>query len=109
ILTVREQPLLIDYLVVASPDEKMPKPEVNFFQKATHEVGSFFYSFIEDYNTIGNVADEEQTSESITVWIGTGRDQAQVLKAMIDDTFTPDTNINVNLRLVQMNVLLPAT
>ena len=109
ILTVREQPLEIDYFVVGSPDEKMPKADVNIFQKAKHEVGSFFYSFIEDYNTIGNVADEEKVEKNITVWIGTGRDQAQVLKSMIDDTFTPQSNINVNLKLVQMNVLLPAT
>lgn len=109
ILTVREQPLEIDYLVVASPDQKMPQADTGFLQKVKHEIGNFIYSFIEDYNTIGNVADEDEVEESITVWIGTGRDQAQVLKAMIDDTFTPQTNINVNLKLVQMGVLLPAT
>ncbi|MBS4178998.1 extracellular solute-binding protein [Lederbergia citrea] len=108
ILTVREQPLEIDYFVLASPKEKMPKPNATIISKAAHEVGSFFYSFIEDYNTIGNVTEEEDENQ-ITVWIGTGRDQAQVLKSMIDDTFTPETNINVNLKLVQMNVLLPAT
>lgn len=109
VLTVREQPLEIDYLVVASPEQEMPKPEAGFFEKTTHEIGSFLYSFIEDYSTIGNVAEDGGDEENITVWIGTGRDQAQVLKAMIDDTFTPETNINVNLNLVQMDVLLPAT
>ncbi|SEO18149.1 ABC-type glycerol-3-phosphate transport system, substrate-binding protein [Amphibacillus marinus] len=109
ILTVREQPLEIDYLIVASPDQTMPKADVGFIRKAAHEMGSFFYSFIEDYNTIGNVAEEDDEVDNITVWIGTGRDQAQVLKAMIDDTFTPETGINVNLKLVQMHVLLPAT
>ena len=108
ILTVREQPLEIDYLLLTSPEEKMPKAEFSFMRKAVHEVGSFFYSFIEDYNSIGDVAEGEDDN-SITVWIGTGRDQAQVLKSMIDDTFTPEKNINVNLKLVQMHVLLPAT
>ena len=56
ILTVREQPLEIDYLLLTSPEEKMPKAESSFMRKAAHEVGSFFYSFIEDYNSIGNVA-----------------------------------------------------
>lgn len=108
ILTVREQPLEIDYIVVASPEQKMPEPDVGFIKKATHEVRSFFYSFIEDYNTIGNVAEDEDDVE-ITVWIGTGRDQAQVMKQMIDDTFTPLTGIYVKLQLVDMNSLLPAT
>ena len=46
---------------------------------------------------------------SIKVWIGTGRDQAQALKTMIEDTFTPQTGIRVDLELVDMNILLQAT
>ena len=108
ILTVREQPLELDYITLASAEEKMPQADASFMDKIAHEIGSFFYSFIEDYNSIGDVAEEEE-SEAITVWIGTGRDQAQVLKSMIDDTFTPESNVHVNLKLVQMHVLLPAT
>lgn len=109
ILTVREQPLEIDYFVLASPEKDMPEADVGFFRKAEHEIGSFFHSFFEDYNSIGNVVEDGDENDTITVWIGAGRDQAQVLKSMIDDTFTPETGINVNLRLVQMHVLLPAT
>ena len=36
-------------------------------------------------------------------------DQANVLKSLIDETFTPNTNINVNLVLVDMGMLLQAT
>ena len=43
------------------------------------------------------------------MWITTGRDQAQVLKGLIDDSFTPDTDISVQLKLVPGNILLPAT
>lgn len=106
LLEVREQPLEIDYLVLASSDEKLPKANSSFGKKMVHEVSSFFTSFFEDYNTIGNTAEDE---ESITVWIGTGRDQAQVLKAMIDDTFTPLSGISVNLKLVNQDVLLRAS
>lgn len=106
ILQVREQPLEIDYLLLASPDAKLPKANSSFGRKMVHEVSSFFHSFFENYNTIGNTMEE---GESITVWIGTGRDQAQVLKAMIDDTFTPLTGIGVNLKLVNQDVLLRAS
>ncbi|WP_241674849.1 extracellular solute-binding protein [Paenibacillus luteus] len=106
LLQVREQPLEIDYLVLASSDKKLPKAKASFGKKAVHEVSSFFHSFFEDYDTIGNTAEDQ---ESITVWIGTGRDQAQVLKAMIDDSFTPLTGIGVNLKLVNQDVLLRAS
>lgn len=108
ILTVREQPLEIDYFIVASPESEMPEADAPFYRKAMHEIGAFAHSFFEDYNSIGNVTEDDQ-DDAITVWIGTGRDQAQVLKALIDESFTPQTGINVNLQLVQMENLLPAT
>ena len=36
-------------------------------------------SYTEDYDSIGNT---KQSDKSITVWITTGRDQAQVLKEL---------------------------
>ncbi len=106
ILSVREMPLELDYLIVASPEQELPDVKASIWSKVVHEVGTYLYSFVTDYNSIGNVSDG---SKSVTVWIGTGRDQAQVLKAMIDDTFTPDMDIHVNLKLVNMGVLLPAS
>ncbi|MFA9456298.1 extracellular solute-binding protein [Halalkalibacter sp. AB-rgal2] len=108
ILTVREQPLEIDYLIIASPEQEMPEADAPFHSKVKHEIGAFAHSFFEDYNSIGNVT-EGDGDDAITVWIGTGRDQAQVLKALIDESFTPETGIHVNLQLVQMENLLPAT
>ncbi|MGC6587756.1 extracellular solute-binding protein [Paenibacillus sp. Dod16] len=104
----REQPLEIDALYVASADVKLPKSGMGAGDKVKHEVSTFISSFFIDYNNIGNVADAKN-QRSITVWIGSGRDQANTIKAMIDETFTPETGINVNLKLVNMGTLLPAT
>lgn len=106
ILTVREQPVSLDYLVVSTPDSKLPRADATLLQVTKHELGAYVASYTEDYDSIGNTGVND---ESITVWITTGRDQAQVLKGLIDDSFTPDTNISVQLRLVPSNILLPAT
>ncbi|MBY0013474.1 extracellular solute-binding protein [Paenibacillus typhae] len=106
ILTVREQPLTLDYLVVSSPGHTLPKAQSSALAKMKHEVGALFSSYTEDYDSIGNTTENQK---SVTVWITTGRDQAQVLKSMIDETFTPETDISVHLRLVPANILLPAT
>ena len=108
LLTAREMPLQIDEFYVVSPDEKLKKKGAGFWKGLRHELSTFAYSFFIDYNQIGNVASGEE-ERSITVWIGSGRDQANTLKSMIDDTFTPETGISVNLKLVQMHTLLPAT
>ena len=102
----RNQPFEIDYFIFSAPDAEIPKAEASFFRRIIHEISAFIASFTEDYSSVGNVYDE---GEAITVWITTGRDQAQVLKKMIDDSFVPETGVAVNLELVQPNVLLPAT
>ena len=105
---VTAQPLQMDRIFVYSPDQKVPKVKDGFFQKLWHEIKKLFYSFIIDYNVIGNVADEED-ARTITVWIGSGRDQANILKSLADEKFTYETGISVNVMLVDMGTLLQAT
>lgn len=106
ILNTRQQPLQIDYFVLSSPNSEIPDAEASFFKRLIHEITAFIASFTEDYNSVGNVYNAD---EAITVWITTGRDQAQVIKKMIDDSFTPEKGIAVNVQLVLTGVLLPAT
>lgn len=107
ITQVISQPLQLDRLYVYSPDCEIKVEKMGFWAGLWHEICRLFYSFVIDYNQIGNVSKDDSTA--ITLWIGTGRDQANVIKSMIDATFTPNTGINVNVQLVDMNTLLRAT
>src|SRR5690606_12793800 len=104
----REHPLEIDAIILSSPDKRVKVEGLSVASKLKHEMQTFFNSFFIDYNSIGNVSDQKD-QRTITVWIGSGRDQANTMKAMIDETFTSQTGVNVNLKLVQMHTLLPAT
>lgn len=108
ILTIKEQPMAIDYIILHGADMELPKANANFFQKVWFEIKSFIASFYVDYNSL-STTESGETDESITVWVGTGRDQANVLRRLIDESFTPETGIGVNLELVDPGVLLPAT
>jgi ABC-type glycerol-3-phosphate transport system substrate-binding protein len=105
ILKMKEQPLEIDYLILASPEVEMPTVQANIWEKLAFRGKAFIASFFQDYTSIGNVYDKEK---AITVWISAGRDQAQVLKNLIDNEFIPETGIPVNLKLVQQ-ALVQAT
>ncbi len=107
ITQVISQPLQLDRIYVYSPDTQIKVEKSGFWAGLWHEICRLFYSFIIDYNQIGNISDDDSTA--ITLWIGTGRDQANVIKSMIDATFTPNSGINVNVQLVDMNTLLRAT
>uniref|UniRef100_A0A7C5V0J3 Extracellular solute-binding protein n=1 Tax=Caldicellulosiruptor owensensis TaxID=55205 RepID=A0A7C5V0J3_9FIRM len=98
----RDQPLEIDYILVASPDAKLPSPTASIASKFVNSLKSFIYSFIEDYNNIGEVYEGQKV---IKLWVGGGRDQAQIIRDLINDSFTPQTGIKVNVSLVQAGLI----
>lgn len=104
----REQPLSMDYVLIQSPAAEKPQAEYGFFASLAFEFNSFIASFTEDYDSIG-----EESEDAIVVWVGNGitggRDQANIIKQLSDNYFTPTTGIPVNIRLVNMAALMPAT
>lgn len=106
ILSMSETKLDIDYIAVYGENAKLDKDNSNFFKKAAHEVKSFFASFFIDYDAVGDVYADE--SNTVKVWVLTGRDQGTILKSMIDDTFTPATGIPINVEIVGADALLNA-
>lgn len=107
VTNVSSQPLELDYILVQGASEPLPKANANFFQNVAHEVKMFFGSFFTDYNSLGGAAGAEEMEE-VTAWVVTGRDQAQIMRNLIDDRFTPNTNVSVNLKLVAGGTLLPS-
>ncbi len=102
--TIGQQPLEVDKILIkgmAATEEL--KENAGFWESLWNGVKSFFASFVTDYSMIGS--GEGDPSQALKVWITTGRDQAQILKAMIDDTFTPKHGINVELSLIQAGLV----
>ena len=56
ITQVLDQPLALDTIYVHSPDQAVPKVHNSLWDRFLHMLKTLFYSFIIDYNTIGNVA-----------------------------------------------------
>ena len=108
ITQVISQPLQVDRINIYSPNMDVKYDNSSFFDSAGYELRRLYYSFIIDYNNIGSVSEDKNT-EAITLWIGSGRDQANVIKSLIDETFTNETGISVNVQLVDMSTLLKAT
>lgn len=107
-LNMSETKLDIDYLVVSGTGVTPKKDKANIFTKLWHETKSFFASFFVDYNSVGDVYDESTDDEVVKVWILTGRDQGTILKSMVDDTFTPESGVKVNVEIVDPTALLNA-
>ena len=106
-LAMTETKLDIDYFLVQAAGDKIKPDRSNFFKNLHHEVGSFINSYLYDSSSLGSVY-KKGSDNLIEVWIVTGRDQSQVLKNMIDDSFTPKSGINVNVKLIKAESLLNA-
>lgn len=106
VINVSEQPLTLDQIIVSGNTYKLPSVKVNIFQKMWHELTLFFGSFLEDTDLGSGVSADGPTIE---VWIGTGRDQTTLLRQLIDESFTTQEGVNVNLKMVNMGILLQAT
>jgi ABC-type glycerol-3-phosphate transport system substrate-binding protein len=106
LLALSQSQLDVDYIVVSAEGARLPRVRENFLVAASHEIRSFFASFFVDYNNLGDF--HGKGADVINVWMLAGRDQSTILKAMIDDTFTPLTGIKVNVRLVAPDAVMPA-
>lgn len=106
--TLNGQSLLLDYIVVKSPDVKWQKPAAPWYVRTGTSIHDFVTSFTKDYSGVGNVYADEKV---LDVWIARGRDWAEIIKQMIDEDFTPNTGIKVNVNVIppqQLQVLLLA-
>ena len=105
--TSREQPLQLDYIMLSNETEGVPNDECGLFATLKYHVSQFFYSFVMDYANVGN--QETEVEKEITVWVSTGRDQADIIRQLVNEKFIPEYGIGVNVQLVNAGSLMPAT
>lgn len=108
LISMKQQPLEIDYIDILPTNSVIPKANKGFVDNFKFFIMSFMNSFFEDYNDISS-----KGNDAVKVWIGNGatggRDQALVLKQMINTEFTPQSGVKINLQLVAMGSILQAT
>lgn len=95
-------PLSLDRIVLTKEGEEDPFERPSWWEQTAFSVKRFFDSFVRDYNGISN---SDEDSESITLWVNWGRDQAQVLNALIERSFTPKTGIEVDVKLTNASII----
>ena len=99
-LDIKSQALDLDYIYVSKEETELEVDE-NLFEGIKREFLYFIYSFIIDYNSM----DTADGNTGITVWINTGRDQANILRRMTDDMFTPAKKISVSIKITTANAM----
>lgn len=116
-MDIAAMPLEVDSLTLGTEGSELIQTKANFVEKFVYETQRFASTFFVDNTAFSDEGTKEE--KTIKVWIGTGaastqvlgsgRDQAQVLMNLVEETFTPATDIKVQLELIPESVIIPAT
>lgn len=102
IMDMQSQPLSIDHIALIGAEQGDTHTKAGFFENLWFQFRSFIGSFYCDYTLLDS--DEGQIEETLKVWFGGGREQAELLKTIIDEDFTANSRIGVQLQLTTITL-----
>ena len=109
IVNISTMPLELDSLIISADAASLPSPTEGWLQGNIAEIQRFWSTFFHSTSDLVSDDSGEKKASSIKVWMASaGREQAQIIQNMIDETFSPNTDIAVNLQLIPMDVVLRA-
>ena len=97
IMDLSEQPLELDCIAVVPEGGVLPRERAGFFEDLYFGLQKFLHSFTDDYSAIGASSEGDNV---VTVWCSGGRDQAKIIKRLVDDSFSTTYDIPINLNIV---------
>lgn len=114
-IDMQAQPLTLDKFYVYSPDVETPEVGGGGWEQFAYRTKMFINSFVADTVSVAGVK-ETEGDKTLRVWISTGdittteatsgRDQAIILKRLIDESFVARTGVNVEVSLVNSSDML---
>lgn len=107
LLEALNQPLRLDTVTISGFGYESSAKKDNFLSELIFQTRCFFSSFVQDYDSIG-VSSSVNYTDSIEVWVPTGRDQAQIIRNLADAGFAKKHKVQVNLKLVSASNILPS-
>lgn len=91
---INDNNLAIDRIYIYQEDAKLPK-KLNVFQSAWLSVRRFAYSFFGTSYSASNT-----DASHLQVWVNRPRQYVEIMQKMIDEGFTADTGIEVDLSIM---------
>ncbi len=91
---VNKNKLGIDRIYLYQNSAELPK-KIGFFQNLFYSIKRFFTSFFDQTYSTSNVNEDH-----IQVWVNYPRQYLEIMQKMIDEKFTPESKIHVDLSLM---------
>lgn len=98
--TLLKQSLQLDEVYIIPEKADAPKMEAAFFDRVWGSAQNFFYSF-DARDSLRELDDSK-----LNIWVQRGRDYVDQLQQLADESFTPETGIEVKVNLLPNPELL---
>lgn len=92
-------PLAVDKIQFIPAGKNAENNKTGFFKSVSFGVLNLLASFTTNYNF------SSDESESIVLWVNWGQDQASALNSLIEDSFTPETGIKVQIKITNASLI----
>lgn len=89
-------PLLLDYIEITPPSQEIVQRKSTFLQRIMQSIRTFLASFSDDYSTLSANVGED----SLKVWISRGKEWGEALQLIIEEDFTLNTGIEIDLNIL---------
>ncbi len=99
--TLTNMPLDIDRIFLIGDGDGEAEHSVSFGKKLLFSAKRFFTTFAADYNAV----EAESGKDTVTLWVNWGRDQAQVLNALIRESFEANNDIDVIVKISNASII----
>ncbi len=101
---MKTMPLNLDQFQIAGGNGNFNNNSASFGESFKFSLKRFFASFTDEFTTIGGSVSADAKS-TVRIWVNWGRDQTQVLSNLIQDSFTAETGIGVQLEIVNASLV----
>ena len=96
---LQSMPLTVDYFEICGRETPVKNVTSRWYEKLWATLQNFMISFTKDYNDVGIQANGE-TGKTLSVWVSMSTEAAEILRALIDDSFTPSSGVYANVNLL---------
>lgn len=93
-----QQALLLDKIILVPKGREIPSTEASFYEKLQFSI----LKYIDSYS----IQEKTYANKSINVWVNTGRDQAQIIKQMINNEYEDNSDARIELSIVDTGATL---
>ena len=100
---IKKMTLSLDQMVLAAPDAEYTTPQAGAGESMLFGIRRFINSFFDTSSAVSS--GDNKTMPTIKLWVNWGRDQVKVLNSIIQDSFTPENDVNVVVEQVNASLV----